>query len=126
MRSRLRIRSVGAVTIIALAAAGLGCNTDDLPLIGKVNCDELSSSNWKAMRGEDRIEESEALRRCGTLRGMTRAEVEDWMGHPIGRLGNQSYWPVDPLPEDSMLSEEPQMAVQFEDGETQRIILWGE
>ena len=92
-----------------------GC--ESLGIFGSsVGCDELSSPKWKSLANGERKDEANAIKRCGTLDGMTESEVESWMGRPIERSINVynknriDSWLIGSSPENSDL---PEISVEY-------------
>ncbi len=79
--------SPGLLALFACVAALGGCSPPGVFSSG-VACDELSSRKWKTLANGERKDEAEAIEECGTLDGMTEAEVAGWMGKSIEKSFN--------------------------------------
>lgn len=88
MRSNCLGRSLGVLFLLACVSALAGCGGFGIFGGSDVSCDELTSSKWKSLENGERKAEAEAIQDCGTVDGMTRAEVITWMGKPIERSFN--------------------------------------
>jgi hypothetical protein len=80
----------------------------------KVECDELSSAEWKSDPDVRTYEYAEAIVRCGVLDGKSRAEIEDWMGESELYSGNRLMgWILDAEDDESSLeSEYPEITIE--------------
>ena len=83
-----------AIVIISLALATLsGCSADRI--ITTFSCDEISKEKWSELRSRDDDELfdfAEDMKDCGTLDGLTRAEVENFLGKPDYREPKYMTW----------------------------------
>ncbi|MCB0863527.1 MAG: hypothetical protein KDB66_10020 [Solirubrobacterales bacterium] len=117
MQSNLLGRSLGFLALCVCVAAVAGC----AGVFGgsDVSCDDLSSSEWKSLANDDRTDEAEAIKECGTLDGMTRSEVVSWMGEPT-RLGNQDTWTTA-----DGTSDVPTITVEYRNNKVDQIFVNG-
>src|SRR5262245_17448153 len=91
-----------------------GCDLN--PFSSKVACDDVNSSEWKSGPSARTYEFAEAIDRCGTFKGKSRAQIERWMG-PSQYYANkrQMGWDLDAEDNgDSLDSDWPMITITLD------------